>query len=356
MNSNKKRILVLSVTDTLGGAEQIVQKIVKYHVKSGDLVDVFFLKKRTNELWDNKESEELKIIYLNGNILNLVIQLMNYQYFRAYSSHISTSFILGLLRTLNMLKTIQLVVRESTNIFERYSGFKLLKYKLAYWIGYNKIDLVITQTQIMGEILLKKVPYLQKRVRIVTIPNPFEFPINPIIPVDDTIKGGYIVSAGRFIPEKGFDLLITAYSNIKKSYPHLKLVLLGDGSLKDNLLKLVEDLNIRDSVYFLGFVENVYPYFQRAQMCVVSSRVEGFPNVLLQMMSQNDRVVSTICAGDIDRIKGIVTCTPNDVKALEESILKCLRQDASMNRIYFEAELKSRTIEYFMNEIELQVL
>jgi glycosyltransferase involved in cell wall biosynthesis len=356
MDSNKKRILVLSVADKLGGAEQILQKVIRHHISNGDLVDLFFLQNMTNESWGNEELNGLKIIYFNGNILNLVIQLLNYQYFRAYSSHISTSFILGLLRTFNLLKTKQLVVRESTNIFERYSGFKLLKYKLAYWIGYNKIDLVITQTQIMGEILLKKVPYLQKRVRIVTIPNPFEFPINPIIPVDDTIKGEYIVSAGRFIPEKGFDLLLTAYSNIKKKYPDLKLVLLGDGRLKDNLLKIVEDLNIRDGVCFLGFVENVYPYFQRAQVCVVSSRVEGFPNVLLQMMSQNDRVVSTICAGDIDRIKGIVTCTTNDVKALEESILKCLRQDVSMNRTYFEAELKSRTIENFMNEIEYQVL
>src|SRR5690606_20880375 len=116
------------------------------------------------------------------------------------------------------------------------------------------------------------------------------------------LPNNFIVTAGRLIHEKGYDILINAFAELKEKYPDLKLIILGYGDLKQELIYLATSLNIEQDVIFWGFVENVYPFFKKAKACVISSRVEGFPNVLLQMMSQNSNVVSTTCAGGIDTI------------------------------------------------------
>ena len=82
--------------------------------------------------------------------------------------------------------------------------------------------------------------------------------------------------------------------------------------------------------------------------------MEGFPNVLLQMMSQCDNVVSTICAGGIDQIAGLITCEPNNVDALYQAIKLSLEtEDTAKNRPLFDQELESRSISSFIAKIEL---
>jgi glycosyltransferase involved in cell wall biosynthesis len=87
-------------------------------------------------------------------------------------------------------------------------------------------------------------------------------------------------------------------------------------------------------------------------MCVVSSRIEGFPNVLLQEMSQNEKVVSTLCAGDIDRIPGLFTCKPNDEDDLLRAMQECLEADTSGNRALFDEELQGRSIDKFIEQVQ----
>ena len=105
----------------------------------------------------------------------------------------------------------------------------------------------------------------------------------------------------------------------------------------------------------LGRVSNVLAYFNLAKVCVVSSRVEGFPNVLLEMMSQNTNVVSTKCAGGIDELEGVFVVEVNDVSGLVEHLKIILDSDTSHNRVLFDKELKSRNIENFINKIELSL-
>ena len=161
----------------------------------------------------------------------------------------------------------------------------------------------------------------------------------------------FIVSAGRLIPEKGFDILIKSFSEINKIYEDLHLIILGDGPCEKELRALTIDLNVESKVFFTGFVNNVYKYFKSAKACIVSSRIEGFPNVLLQMMSVNTNVISTSCAGDIDKIKGLYISKVNDVDDLKHNILNCLNSNNSKNKRIFSQELEKRSIENFVGLI-----
>ena len=112
----------------------------------------------------------------------------------------------------------------------------------------------------------------------------------------------------------------------------------------------IETLGLQNRVILYGFAKNVYPIFKKAKLCVVSSRIEGFPNVLLQMMSQNNAIVSTLCAGEIANIKGIFTCENNDVASLKDAMEKGLNNNKN-NQLIFKDYLKSRSIDKFVNSI-----
>src|SRR5690606_38204506 len=144
--------------------------------------------------------------------------------------------------------------------------------------------------------------------------------------------------------------IFEALAQLKKKHPELKLVILGYGELKQELVNLAISLKIEKDVIFWGFAENVYPFFKKANACVVSSRVEGFPNVLLQMMSQNSKVVSTTCAGGIDTIPGIYLSDTNNVQSLVQSIDTALNSNQD-NRAIYDDHLKKRDIKFFIEQL-----
>lgn len=346
-------VTFVSISDGLGGAEQVMLKMANYFLNKNIKVQIYFLKKQSNNLWSSEaNSGNLQLYYFDGNVFRLLSALKKYNHQFIFSSHLMINSLLGFLRTLKLITTRHLVSRESTSVFLRYSGFKLWSYKLAYYIGYRKIDLLICQTEEMANVLLKNAPYLQKRLKIKKISNPFIYPNDsPLINID----GEYIVSAGRLINEKGFDVLIHSFKKLKVEYPNLKLIILGDGVLKPVLEDLINEEDLVNDVILQGHILNVYPFFRQAALCVVSSIREGFPNVLLQMMSQNNRVVSTLCAGDIDSIKGLVTVKPNDVENLYNGMSLVLNSESDKNRNLFDKELRSRSMNYFIESISTEI-
>jgi glycosyltransferase involved in cell wall biosynthesis len=103
-----------------------------------------------------------------------------------------------------------------------------------------------------------------------------------------------IVAAGRLAPWKGFADLIHAVSLISPSL-HVRLLILGDGPLRDELLGLIYNLGLRETVDLVGYVENPLKYFARADIFALSSLVEGLPNVLVEAMLSGCTPVATDC-------------------------------------------------------------
>ena len=161
----------------------------------------------------------------------------------------------------------------------------------------------------------------------------------------------YIITAGRLIPEKGFDFLIKSYASKISKIKGLDLVILGEGIEKESLENLIKKLKLKDRIHLLGFKDNPMPYFKYADLCVVSSRVEGFPNVLLQMMALNGNVVSTLCAGGIKELEGVQTCEADNLEALSDGMLNAISNKKDNSRL-FKRELEIRSVEKYWNQIE----
>jgi len=113
-----------------------------------------------------------------------------------------------------------------------------------------------------------------------------------------------ILAVGRLEYQKGFDTLLSVFQRIAAEYPEWKLVILGEGKLKNDLIAQSHALDIAAKVIFKGRVQEVYSYYRKASIYALSSRYEGFPNVLCEAMSQGLACVSFDCiAGPRDIIE-----------------------------------------------------
>lgn len=132
--------------------------------------------------------------------------------------------------------------------------------------------------------------------RIIVIPNPVQTSGFDVI-VDETAwtaPSGFVVAVGRLRHEKGFDLLLQAYSRIRHKIGR-HLVILGDGPERESLERMALDLGVADSVHMPGSMVNPEAIMRKAGMFVLSSRYEGFPNALVEAMSCGLPVVSVDC-------------------------------------------------------------
>lgn len=104
----------------------------------------------------------------------------------------------------------------------------------------------------------------------------------------------HILAVGRLAPEKDHETLIKAFLLLPK-YLNAKLIILGEGPLRNSLESLITKHNLNNFIFLPGFMINPYPWFRSADLFVLSSRFEGFGNVLVEALECGIPVVSTDC-------------------------------------------------------------
>ena len=141
-----------------------------------------------------------------------------------------------------------------------------------------------------------------------------------------------IIGVGRLAPEKGFDVLLRAFGEVLRSLK-CRLLILGEGSERGRLEQLASHLGISQYVSMPGFVHNPYPYLKRADLFVLSSKWEGFGNVIVEAMACGTPVVATDCpVGPREILEGgrLGTLVPvGDHHALSQAILRSLNEPVS---------------------------
>ena len=102
------------------------------------------------------------------------------------------------------------------------------------------------------------------------------------------------VAAGTLAPWKGFEYAIEAIEIVNR-HRHVRLLILGDGPLRNKLQELISDRGLSDYVKLAGFVQNPLKYFANADIFILSSLVEGMPNVLVEAMMCGCTPVAADC-------------------------------------------------------------
>ena len=113
-----------------------------------------------------------------------------------------------------------------------------------------------------------------------------------------------LITVGRLEKVKQHERLIRSFSYVKQHEPLAKLIILGEGSQRNYLESLCREFGIQNSVFLLGFKQNVGYYLKHSTLFVMSSKTEGFPNSMVEAMSYGLPIVSLDSPGGCGEIMG----------------------------------------------------
>jgi glycosyltransferase involved in cell wall biosynthesis len=202
---------------------------------------------------------------------------------------------------------------------------------------YRRADVVVVQTARAARWALAFLP----GDAVAVIPNA----VAPVVatraggaePADWPIRSGPAVCAiGRLTRQKGFDVLLRAFAECRSDYPDWSLVIFGEGEERCSLETLAGRLGVRSSVALPGHVPRAPHLLRHAELFVLPSRYEGFPNALLDAMRCGLPVIATDCpSGPRDIIRDGV-----DGVLIERDNVEALA--AAMRRLMGDPRLRDR--------------
>ena len=149
------------------------------------------------------------------------------------------------------------------------------------------------------------------------------------ISYDSGSRKEYFLAIGRLVKEKGFDILINAWKDIDE-----KLIILGSGRLKKNLLKQIKDTSQENKIFIEESVSKnqIDEFYSRARMLIISSRREGGPRVALEALLRGIKVISTKVGHMPDIMDEEYLCNPDSLEDLSELIKNSIDQISTIDQ------------------------
>lgn len=296
----KKKILIITHNLIAGGSQKKLINLFNEIKKKNSYLFVYkkkevFLKinkndpnllfSRSKKIWlsffEIKNlvfKKKFNIIYSSGRNLNVVIG--TFFYFFKFKGHL----IFGEQNTMNEFK--------NKNI---KNFFRLLLMKIAY----KKAHSVIANSLDTKKDLIKYKITTQNKIHIIS--NPIKVSSMKLDNIDiikkNINKKFVIVACGSLTYQKNFQLLIHAFHLFQKKISNSYLLILGDGPMKNDLNNLIKKYKMENKVKCLGLIKNPYSIFKISNMFVLSSRYEGFGNVIVEAMHSGIQIVCTNCPG-----------------------------------------------------------
>ncbi|MGA8172273.1 MAG: glycosyltransferase family 4 protein [Methylocystis sp.] len=159
------------------------------------------------------------------------------------------------------------------------------------WLAARNADAVTPISTGLGTLLVEGRLVGREKVRV--IPYGFDFSHEPSGGAPGAFRYGerQIVSVGRHVAVKQLHVLINAMPRLRKSFPDVKLVLVGDGPDRGALEQLAWRNGVSEQVVFVGFQNNVLDYIRDSDIFALSSAAEGFGRVILEAWWHRKAVV-----------------------------------------------------------------
>jgi len=196
---------------------------------------------------------------------------------------------------------------------------------------YSTCDYLVFQTEMARDFFKDKV--MDKSI---IIANPY------IYEGSQTVFRGkrkkIVVSAGRFVEQKGYDVLIRAFKKVHDCFPDYNLIIYGDGKLRGEYERLIKELNLDNYVSLPGYMAHVQNLIRECSVFVLSSRFEGIPNALIEAMTVGVPTVSTNCTPGgpaflTDNGRRGILVPVDDVDAIANGIIRIISNEQYANEL-----------------------
>jgi len=221
------------------------------------------------------------------------------------------NFLVLLLRPL-LPRGTRVLVRQNTTVSAVLAEGRVPFYtRWLYWTLYRRADRILCQSAAMARDLATTLDISPSKVRV--LPNPLEQEAQGRQDEQAQFRGNRamapgsmrLLAVGRLAYEKGFDLLLEALVTVLSTHPNVTLEIAGTGPEEARLRALCRTLGLDRQVRFAGYVERPFAQPNRADIFVLSSRLEGMPNALQEAAVCGLPIVATPCSeGVVELLRG----------------------------------------------------
>ncbi len=261
----------------------------------------------------NSDNINSKLNYIDYYKKGLINKLPKNSFFKSRISYL-VLFFLGIFPLINYLKknkpkylvihlisSLPLIIlifsKFETRFILRISGLpKLTLFRKLIWKYSNrKIYKVFVPTQATLETLKKKKIFDECKLFLLRDPVIEIKKLKPKFKKKTVNIENYFLAIGRLTRQKNHKLLLDAFKEIHKINKSYKLVVLGEGELKNSLINHARSLGISNDVFFMGNVKNVYEYISRS-ICVISTSLWEDPGfVMIEAAISKKIIISSDC-------------------------------------------------------------
>ena len=236
-------------------------------------------------------------------------------------------------------RTVDVVIREANTARVSAEHGTTLKDRVLPALeraAYRRSDRVLANSHGLADELRARLGPRHAH-RVAVLPNPVDVDAireqaaapSPHAWLDDDAP--VILSVARFAPQKDHETLLRAFAQLRESRPDARLILLGEGPLRDDLAALADDLDLTEHVAMPGIDPNPFRWIARADVLALTSRWEGLANVLLQAIACGTPAVATDCPhgpAETAARTDLITLVPvGDVSAIAQALEGWLERD-----------------------------
>jgi GalNAc-alpha-(1->4)-GalNAc-alpha-(1->3)-diNAcBac-PP-undecaprenol alpha-1,4-N-acetyl-D-galactosaminyltransferase len=318
-----------------GGAERVLSLMANYWVQKNYSIIVITLDNATPFylLEDGIKLEPLSLLKNSVSVFSAIANnITRIKIIRKKLLEIDPDIVISFMTETNIISTISCRIINKPIIISEETCYDFLKSQA--WVILRKLVYRFANALIVHTRYEK-----EKYHRLSNT-----FVINNPLNLKETIlynnrEEKNILAVGRLNRVKGFDRLIRAFSHLENK--DWKLTIIGEGSERNILEKLIYDLNLEDYISMPGRTKAIEKWYQKSSIFVLSSRIEGFGNVLCEAMAYGCACVSFDCiAGPneiiTDKIDGYLV-KDGDIKALAKKMNFLINNPEERCRIGKEA-------------------
>ena len=298
MNSKDGKLILLISSFGIGGTEKIFQLLVERL----NLTEIDFEIWIVNKLSENQRIKlsnitdhpihEFKIRRTYASFFNLYSKIKKEKPKKIITFSYEITCILILIKFISFKKYILISRNNNTISRELTIGKSIIrKYFIRHLIlfTYGLSDIIINQCHEMKEDLVDSL-YINHS-NIFTIYNPIK--INKsYFEIKKKNNKNFFLCVGRLEIQKNFQVAIEAFSLFSMHVSHYQLIIVGEGSQKNNLQNYINSLGMSKKIHLVGSKDNLEEYYLNATALLMTSLYEGFPNVILEAISHGLPVIS----------------------------------------------------------------
>ena len=287
-----------------GGAERVTVNLANYLADEGWKITIVTLADARRDCYELHRSIHRVMLNLDEESANPLVAIANnvrrIHALRTVLREIRPHAALGMMNTASVLLLFASRGLGIVNIgAERANPSTARLGKAWSWLrsfAYRRLHALVALTPDAAD-------WLERHAgarNIVVIPNAVVWPLPDQAPRVDPDAVGIsarkrLMAVGRLAPVKGFDNLLAAFSLIAASHADWELVIVGEGPQRTALQSQIDSAGLTGQVILAGEVGNLSDWYRRAHLFALSSRHEGFPNVLLEAMAHGLACVSFDC-------------------------------------------------------------